>query len=69
MDAVRLRAEHGMNGMRSEVRMRSRCDSSIRVETMAGTLQPNAVISGTEAFPWRPTAWQGRSMRKAMRGK
>ena len=45
-----VRAEQGMNGMRSEVRTRSRRDSRMRVATMAGTLQPNPRMNGDDRF-------------------
>ena len=44
-------AEQGINGIIREVMIRSLRDSKIRVETIAGTLQPKPKINGETDLP------------------
>lgn len=56
-----------MNGIMKIVSIRSRLDSSMRVERIAGTVQPKPTRSGTNDFPGSPKARMKRSARNAAR--
>ena len=61
------RAEHEVNGMSRQVRMRWRGVPSTRVAEMAGTLQPKPTTMGINALPGRPMARMTRSVTTAAR--
>ena len=49
------RAPQDMKGTSRPARIRSRRDSSDRVASTAGTVQPNPITMGRKAAPGRPT--------------
>src|SRR5690554_35805 len=59
------RALHDMNGTINIVIMRLLLLSIVRVAIIAGTLQPNPIISGMKDLPWRPILCINLSMIKA----
>ncbi len=62
-------AEQGMNGMSKDVIIRSLRDSRVRVEKMAGTLQPKPRINGDTDFPCSPMRCMKVSSRKPARAR
>ena len=73
IDIFSIRNPHyqkqGIKGIRRQVRILSRLDSKMRVERIAGTLQPKPRIKGDTDFPCNPILCMSASVKKAMRVK
>ncbi len=61
------RAEHDMNGLIRMVIMRLLRLSMLRLDIMAGTLQPNPITSGMNDLPWSPMRCISLSIMNAAR--